>query len=172
MESDILAKSLTPAALIDGTPYLLAALILVFVCVVLIWLITFLWKPRKPQKNLSHPRHIHDLTQDEWVERIHKVTVQYHDGGITQEDAFAEFARISRLFATDRLGVNFLTHTLIDIRKEPRTSAVGHFEAFRQTIEALYPAEFANPQSAITWNSMSVEDGEKWVSRLVEEWRQ
>ena len=62
--------------------------------------------------------------------------------------------------------------TLTDIEAAPRTTGNQHgLTLLRQTIEALYPPEFADAERNHTAREATVEQAGEWVANLVERWR-
>ena len=96
-----------------------------------------------------------------------------HDRGeISREDAFAELAALSRDYVSTVTGVDIRNRTLADIDAAPRTT--GNQEGItllRQTIEALYPPEFADAANNGIAREATVEQAGEWVANLVERWR-
>lgn len=62
--------------------------------------------------------------------------------------------------------------TLTDIEETPRTTGNQQgLTLLRQTIEALYPPEFADAERNHIAGQATVEQAGEWVANLVERWR-
>ena len=81
-------------------------------------------------------------------------------------------AAIARDFASAATGSDVRSQTLTDIEATPRTTGNQHgLTLLRQTIEALYPPEFADAERNHTAREATVEQAGEWVANLVERWR-
>lgn len=107
-----------------------------------------------------------------WRQRIDDIVTRHDRGEISREDAFAELAALSRDYVSTVTGVDIRNRTLADIDAAPRTT--GNQEGItllRQTIEALYPPEFADAANNGIAREATVEQAGEWVANLVERWR-
>ena len=77
-----------------------------------------------------------------------------------------------RDFVSTATGSDVRNQTLTDIEATPRTTGNQHgLTLLRQTIEALYPPEFADAERNHTAREATVEQAGEWVANLVERWR-
>jgi hypothetical protein len=105
-----------------------------------------------------------------WLRKVVHVTIDYDSQRITEEEAYAQLSRIARDFASGRLGVDLSTQTLLDLNQRHQIGNKKQFLALRQTIAALYPAEFANSQTNRQADETSVHDAANWVETMIERW--
>lgn len=95
----------------------------------------------------NHGRHDAATGTSVWHERIDDVVARHAKGDLTRENAFALLAAIARDFASAATGSDVRSQTLTDIEATPRTTGNQHgLTLLRQTIEALYPPEFADAE--------------------------
>lgn len=162
-------SDLKPVAQLSITTALTVVLaICLLVALALIACAVILSRPRH-SKAQPHAAHVPNEDKAKWHHRINDVLLRHQADELTSEQAFAELAAICRNFASINIGQDMSTHTLTDIRLEPRTSSSGSgLDLLRVTIEALYPPEFA--ARTMNANQTSVEDAASWVSSLVERW--
>ena len=93
-------------------------------------------------------------------------------GELEREEAFAQLAAIARDFASTATGTDVRNQTLTDIEETPRTTGNQQgLTLLRQTIEALYPPEFADAERNHIARQATVEQAGEWVANLVERWR-
>lgn len=141
--------------------------------VILAALAVWLSRPsRKPAKQTSRGRHDALTGKASWHQRIETVVSQYANGELEREDAFAQLAGIARDFVSAATGTDMRNLTLTDIEQTPRTT--GNQQGLillRQTIEALYPPEFADAEHNSIAKEATVEQAGEWVANLVERWR-
>ena len=105
-------------------------------------------------------------------ERINDVVDRHANGDLGREEAFALLASIARDFVSTATGSDVRNQTLTDIEATPRTTGNQHgLTLLRQTIEALYPPEFADAERNHTAREATVEQAGEWVANLVERWR-
>ena len=84
----------------------------------------------------------------------------------------AQLAAIARDFASTATGTDVRNQTLTDIEETPRTTGNQQgLTLLRQTIEALYPPEFADAERNHIARQATVEQAGEWVANLVERWR-
>lgn len=77
-----------------------------------------------------------------------------------------------RDFASTATGTDVRNQTLTDIEETPRTTGNQQgLTLLRQTIEALYPPEFADAERNHIARQATVEQAGEWVANLVERWR-
>ncbi|PJM78048.1 hypothetical protein [Bifidobacterium felsineum] len=168
-------SDLHPTGLLSVTGPLIAIII---VCIVLaIGLLVaaiLLSRPaRKPRKAKQlRGAHRNAGSKAVWHARIDDVIAQHGRGTISREEAFAQLALIARDFASDASGRPLNSSTLTDLMRIDRTSTNRQgLDTLRQTIEALYPSEFADPAFNIHAQTVTVNQAAEWVANLVERWR-
>lgn len=150
---------LTAAALAGG------ALALIFVC-----LIVFLL--RRPAANPPSPAGGHDprAPRQAWMDRVEAVVARHDKGVIDRDAAMEELAKIARGFASQAWNEDMSSRTLSEIMAHPRDQGNKRgLDLLRQTIDALYPPEFASPVS--TGTTPTVREAADWVSSLIGRWR-
>ena len=153
---------LKPLGLIDLQMPLIVTLV---ICLVLaaMTVAAAIWLSRPGRKAARRqPRGRHDELTDRalWRQRIDDIVTRHDRDEISREDAFAV------------TGVDIRNRTLADIDAAPRTT--GNQEGItllRQTIEALYPPEFADAANNGIAREATVEQAGEWVANLVERWR-
>lgn len=151
--------------------------IVVAVCLILavalVVLVVWLSKPTlKPTKKTNRGRHDASTGTSIWHERITDVVDRHANGDLGREEAFALLASIARDFVSTATGSDARNQTLTDIEATPRTTGNQHgLTLLRQTIEALYPPEFADAERNHTAREATVEQAGEWVANLVERWR-
>ena len=116
--------------------------------VVLVALVVWLARPsRKPAKIVNRGRHDAFAGKTVWHQRIDDVVSRHARGELEREEAFAQLAAIARDFASTATGTDVRNQTLTDIEETPRTTGNQQgLTLLRQTIEALYPPEFADAE--------------------------
>lgn len=141
--------------------------------VVLVALVVWLARPsRKPAKIVNRGRHDAFAGKTVWHQRIDDVVSRHARGELEREEAFAQLAAIARDFASTATGTDVRNQTLTDIEETPRTTGNQQgLTLLRQTIEALYPPEFADAERNHTARQATVEQAGEWVANLVERWR-
>ena len=165
---------LTPVGQIDLTmPLLAVAGGCLVVAIVLVAVAVVLSRPRrKPAKPSRQGAHVPAGALSMWQPRIAGIVARHAAGSLGREAAFVELADVARSFATQAPGSDLSASTLRDLAAMPRTtgSAQG-LSLLRQTVEALYPPEFADAAVNRQAGQVGVEEAAGWVSDLVERWR-
>ncbi len=154
-------------------PLVIAFVIFLLLAALLITLAVLLSRPSKKKKERTE-KGAHRTASDKsvWRQRIDDVIGLYNSGGIDREEAFTRLAAVARDYATSVSGKDMTSHTLSDLAQEPRLPGNRRgLDLLRQTIEALYPAEFANAAVNAQARVTTVEQAADWVSTLVERWR-
>ena len=130
--------------------------------VVLVALVVWLARPsRKPAKIVNRGRHDALAGKTVWHQRIDDVVSRHAQGELERED-----------FASTATGTDVRNQTLTDIEETPRTTGNQQgLTLLRQTIEALYPPEFADAERNHIARQATVEQAGEWVANLVERWR-
>lgn len=139
------------------------------VIALVIFLVTFI--PHRPRK-LSKRARERSRTESTktWLRRVIHVTIDYDSKRISQEEAYARLSQIARGFASGRLGVDLSTQTLLDLNQRHQIGNKQQFLQLRQTIAALYPAEFADSQTNRQADEASVHDAANWVETMIRRW--
>lgn len=153
---------------------LIATIVVCLIMVVaLVALTVLLSRPsRKNGKRSGHGRHDPATGKSEWHQRINVIVSNHENGRITREEAFAQLAALARDYASQSTGTDMRNHTLSDIGAAPRTTGnQQRITLLRQTIESLYPPEFADAEHNHTAREATVEQAGQWVANLVERWR-
>ena len=126
----------------------------------------------KPAKIVNRGRHDALAGKTVWHQRIDDVVSRHARGELEREEAFAQLAAIARDFASTATGTDVRNQTLTDIEETPRTTGNQQgLTLLRQTIEALYPPEFADAERNHIARQATVEQAGEWVANLVERWR-
>ena len=166
-------SDLTPVGQLDLTPMLaIVASACAALAVILIVAVVLLSRPRKTRAK-AQPRGAHTGAADRraWHRRIDEVVSRHDSGELDREEAFAALAGIARDYASEASGRDLTSHTLADIRREPRTESTKQgLDLLRMTISALYPPEFADTAVNPDARGASVEEAAGWVANLVERW--
>ncbi|RSX53135.1 hypothetical protein D2E25_1108 [Bifidobacterium goeldii] len=172
-----IAANRTPVSEITIANMLVPAMIACFtLAIALTVLIVILSRPRRTPARATTAQGAHRARSatSVWLERISDVVDRNQHGDLSREEAFAQLAGIARAFASEQTGRDLSTATLRDLSAYPHhagTSGPTGFTLLRQTIEALYPPEFADAALNLRAREISVEQGAEWVSNLVERWR-
>ena len=92
-------------------------------------------------------------------------------GLLDDKQAYRRLSALSRQFASEKLGKDVTKHTLAELKREtPDRNSRDGYLALRQTVEALYPPEFAKAEWNPAAQNASVEEAAQWVSGLIERW--
>lgn len=139
----------------------------------LVILVVWLSRPnRKPTKKANHGRHDAATGTSVWHERIDDVVARHAKGDLTRENAFALLAATQWDFAPQPPAAMCAAKRSPILEATPRTTGNQHgLTLLRQTIEALYPPEFADAERNHTAREATVEQAGEWVANLVERWR-
>lgn len=154
-----------------ATPLLVFLAVCLLLAAVLAAVAVLLSRPRRVATKPARGAHTHASDKAQWRARIAKVTRAYHDGEISREEAFVALAQIAREFASLSSGRDLVASTLTDLASQHAGTARGGLQLLRQTIEALYPPEFANAAVNSRARGVEVDEAAGWVSNLVERWR-
>ncbi|MBW3082390.1 hypothetical protein [Bifidobacterium phasiani] len=155
------------------TPLLIVLAVCLLLAVAAIVAAALLSRPRRSPRT-ARPRGAHRDGSDRgaWRARVDEVVARYHDGALDREEAFARLAAVARDYASSASGRDMSAHTLDDLRHVPRDPGNRRgLDLLRQTIAALYPAEFADAGANAQARETSVEQAAEWVSALMERWR-
>ena len=150
MTSSLNTDDLTVIPQLDLTVPLVAALLVCLaVMIAAIVLAVVLSRPRrKPRVSAARGVHAAATGKSVWRNRINAIVEDHDNNVIDREEAFLRLAAVARDYA----------------------SAVSGRDMSAQT-EALYPAEFADPQFNSAARQTDVRQAAEWVSTLVERWR-
>lgn len=155
------------------TGLIAAIAICLILAAALVALTVLLSRPSRGKgKKTSHGRHDPATGKAEWLQRINAIVSSHENGGLTREEAFAQLAALARDYVSQSTGTDMRNHTLADIEAAPRTTGnQQRLTLLRQTIESLYPPEFADAEHNHTAREATVEQAGQWVANLVERWR-
>lgn len=150
------------------TMYLILAVGAVVLTVGFIVVALLVGRKRKPR---PHPVSRHSAARpiDAWRTEVSEIVASYHRDEIDEGEAYERLARVSRSFASQRTGTDFTAMTLMDLNMQPRVGSKASFDTFRQTIAALYPAQFAGPMNASA-RETTVDSAADWVDAMMERW--
>ncbi|MBW3078142.1 hypothetical protein [Bifidobacterium simiiventris] len=165
---------LDPVGRLDLTaPLLAVAVACVATAVVLIVAIVLLSRPKRTvARRGAHGVHVDGGMLARWRRRVDDVVRRHHDGSLSREESFVELADIARRFASEASGTDMRASTLSDLAVMPRTDGNRRsLDLLKQTISALYPAEFADSGLNRIAGETSVDEAAGWVSNLMERWR-
>jgi hypothetical protein len=166
----VILSAATTVKTIDSIPLyfgIAVGLALLAVALVAVPLILSSRTPRAAQPN---SRHSINRSPERWRDDVAAVLRSYQDGTLNENDAYSELARIARSFASLRLGTDLTSKTLLDLKRHRQVGSRAHFDALKQTISALYPAEFANAASNAAARETTVESAANWVDSMIERW--
>ena len=109
-------------------------------------------------------------SRNAWRQRIDQVVARYDSGHLDRDQAMTALATIARGFASRSWNNDMKTKTLAEIKAQPRTPSTRQgLDLLRQTIDALYPPEFALPRDS-TGTDATVNQAADWVRDLIERW--
>lgn len=132
----------------------------------------FLFRAKRGKIALSKAAHVKNAESDIWREKVKTIQKKHENGVLTDEEAYSTLARIAREYASARLRRDITGKTLADIRTDSQTGSAAKGPALlRQTIEALYPAEFASPEINMQAQEASIPKACGWILNLMERWR-
>ncbi|WP_417193263.1 hypothetical protein [Bifidobacterium pullorum] len=174
MTSSLNTDDLTVIPQLDLTVPLAAALLVCLaVMIAAIVLAVVLSRPRRKPR-VSAARGVHTATTGKsvWRNRINAIVEDHDNNVIDREEAFLRLAAVARDYASAVSGRDMSAQTLSDLHRGDRDARHRDgLNLLRQTIEALYPAEFADPQFNSVARQTDVRQAAEWVSTLVERWR-
>ena len=174
MTSSLNTDDLTVIPQLDLTVPLAAALLVCLaVMIAAIVLAVVLSRPRRKPR-VSAARGVHTATTGKsvWRNRINAIVEDHDNNVIDREEAFLRLAAVARDYASAVSGRDMSAQTLSDLHRGDRDARHRDgLNLLRQTIEALYPAEFADPQFNSAARQTDVRQTAEWVSTLVERWR-
>lgn len=106
-----------------------------------------------------------------WRQRIEQIVKQYHQHNLSYDESCTQLAAVAREYVSVLAGDNIQSHTLGELSSLRHTwSNTRGADMIRQTIAALYPTEFADPQSNQQAQETSVDQAAQWVLVLLESW--
>ena len=109
-------------------------------------------------------------SRNAWRQRIDQVMDQYDNGRMNRDQAMTALAAIARGFASRSWNSDMKAKTLAEIKAQPRTPGTRQgLDLLRQTIDALYPPEFALPRDSAGTDA-TVNQAADWVRDLIERW--
>ncbi|MCI1219978.1 MAG: hypothetical protein LKF99_05530 [Bifidobacterium sp.] len=126
----------------------------------------------RPRRTHAPGAHSGANSRNVWHKRIDSIVALHAQGSITRDEAFDELAQVARDYASAASGTDMRTQTLLELNRQSRSSVDRQgLDLLRQTIEALYPPQFADAALNAQARGTGVEQAGEWVSRLVERWR-
>ena len=126
--------------------------------------------PRFRRQQEGHPIQESSDSLDAWRQRIDQVVAQYDKGHLDRDQAMTALAAIARGFASRSWNSDMKSKTLAEIQAQPRTPSTRQgLDLLRQTIDALYPPEFALPKDS-KGTDATVNQAAEWVRDLIERW--
>lgn len=168
----ILAQKMQPLPLMEEPGWLLSlTLACIFLTVLTIALAIFL--PRFRRRNQDQRgNHASISPKREWLRQVDQVVADHEGGKLTRDQAMKDLAGIARRFASQSWNQDMSTKTLTEIKTQPRTNSTSQgLDLLRQTIDALYPPEFAPPAGRTASDNVRVDEAANWVRSLIERWR-
>ena len=126
--------------------------------------------PRFHRQQEEHPIQASSDSLNAWRQRIDQVVAQYDKGHLNRDQAMTALATIARGFASRSWNSDMKSKTLAEIQAQPRTPSTRQgLDLLRQTIDALYPPEFALPKDS-EGTDATVNQAAEWVRELIERW--
>ena len=126
--------------------------------------------PRFHRQQEEHPIQASSDSLNAWRQRIDQVVAQYDKGHLDRGQAMTALATIARGFASRSWNSDMKSKTLAEIQAQPRTPSTRQgLDLLRQTIDALYPPEFALPKDS-EGTDATVNQAAEWVRELIERW--
>ncbi|BAR07073.1 protein [Scardovia inopinata] len=170
--------TLTPDSPISPALFIFALVILILLAAVGLVLLIMGSKQQGTQE--KNRRQVKKKTRADWKNRITAVTKDYSRGLLTDKQAYHRLAVLARQFASEKMGKDVTNQTLTEIKRSADrnpglttpsdASASEGYIALRQTIEALYPPEFADSRYNPAAQKSTVKDAASWVIGLIERW--
>lgn len=167
-------NDLKPLGQLNASAALGGALVIcLLAAALLVALIVMLSKPRHTHRRPAQKgAHSSKTEKSVWHRRINEIVTQSDAGALTKDQAFTRLASLCREFASTVMNTDMRTSTLAELNRTPRTRGNSQgLDLLRQTISALYPAEFADANVNQPARETTVRQAGDWVSRLVERWR-
>lgn len=164
-----------PVPRVDSLPpFALLAIVAFAIALVLFVASLLLLGHHRKAKNRPTPvrrgRHS-NKPADRWHKQVQKIRNDFHAGRLSSTQAYSALSLLARTFASQRLGADFSSLTLLDLNRRHQLSSKEQFTRLRQTIAALYPPEFAPPTNAQV-RQTSVDEAADWVDDLLGRWKQ
>ena len=126
--------------------------------------------PKFRRQQEEHPIQASLDSLDAWRQRIDQVVTQYDKGHLDRDQAMTALATIARGFASRSWNSDMKSKTLAEIQAQPRTPSTRQgLDLLRQTIDALYPPEFALPKDS-EGTDATVNQAAEWVRELIDRW--
>ena len=126
--------------------------------------------PKFRHQQGEHTVQANSDSRDAWRQRIDQVAAQYDNGHLDRDQAMTALAAIARGFASRSWNSDMKAKTLAEIKAQPRTPSTRQgLDLLRQTIDALYPPEFALPRVS-RGTDATVNQAADWVRDLIERW--
>ena len=151
-------------------PTWLLALTATAVILALALITTALLLPKYRRQQGEHTVQANFDSRNAWRQRIDQVVAQYASGRLDRDQAMTALATIARGFASRSWNSDMKAKTLAEIKAQPRTPSTRQgLDLLRQTIDALYPPEFALPRDSAGTDA-TVNQAADWVRDLIERW--
>lgn len=154
-------------------PLAIAAIGSLIAAIALVAVVIALSKPRRRRQEQSRRgAHMDGNALTRWHEEVDGIIRRHDEGRLPREEAFVELADVARRFASEASGMDMSARTLEDLSVLPRTTGNRHsLDMLKQTIAALYPAEFSGDGLDRHAGMVGVHEAAGWVSNLIERWR-
>lgn len=169
-----LAARELPVLRLDSLPAFIPLAIVALLVAVLLFVVAMLVFRRRaraegrlPERSARRARKARPAS--EWQKDLRRIRTAYDAGEMSETEAYSALSALARRFASQRLGTDFSSSTLLDLNQHHQVSSKEQFRRLRQTIAALYPPEFA-PKSDARTQQASVDAAARWVSDLFERW--
>ena len=131
---------------------------------------TALLLPKFRRQQGKHTVQANPDSRNAWHQRIDQVVAQYDSGRLDRDQAMTALATIARGFASRSWNNDMKAKTLAEIKAQPRTPSTRQgLDLLRQTIDALYPPEFALHRDSAGTDA-TVNQAADWVRDLIERW--
>ncbi len=126
--------------------------------------------PRFRRQQEEGPAQVSSDSRDAWRQQIDHVVARYDNGELDRDQAMTALATIARGFASRSWNSDMKSKTLAEIQAQPRTPGTRKgLDLLQQTIDALYPPEFALPRDSAGTDA-TMNQAADWVRDLIERW--
>ncbi|MFD0705285.1 hypothetical protein ACFQY8_05955 [Alloscardovia venturai] len=167
-----LARTFTqvPSPSIDGKQFIIWLIIAAVLAIVFIIATIIAFLPHSVSASASVKR-IHQSAHA-YKQRIQKVEDDYAAHEFTKQQAYHELARIARDYASDKLDTDMSTQTLADLDTVHPHGDVRGITLLKQTIEGLYPPQFAYEATHSRSTNVTVAEACGWIRALIDKWEE
>lgn len=126
--------------------------------------------PKFRRQQEERPAQAGSDSREVWLQQIDRVVAQHDNGHLDRDQAMTALASIARGFASRSWNSDMKSKTLAEIQAQPRTPNTRKgLDLLRQTIDALYPPEFALPRDSAGTDA-TVAQAADWVRDLIGRW--